>query len=310
MSGDVLRGWCERLDLESGGTDDELRCRVERSLAVRHMDAHLLECTRCGFSAPDVDEVDSCPGCGADLAVEGDREEEDEEDDMQARPISIATAKATKQNEEAGFRDARVRQAEAKAKKMLAQIEGEIDELLGDAGCIEWDVGGKLLDIYQKDLWQESGEFGSFAEYVRSRFDFTKQTARAFMRISQHFSRKEASKIPLGHLRLLVSIPDDDARKEMVDRVKKEDMTFRVLADHVKAKRAELGLQTERAGMEDTVLLNVRLKPGIIAEGEWKKFGRGKNAKRSAKFDIGDHTLVIQDLGGEGFVVKLQKPKG
>ncbi len=309
LNGDVLRDWCDRLDLESRGTDDELRFRVERSLAVRHMDAHLLACTRCGFSAPDVDEVDSCPGCGADLAVEGNHSKDDKEDDVQGNLVSIATAKAIKQKDDAELSAARTRAAEAKAKKMLGQIEGEIVELLGNAGCIEWDIGGKLLDIYQKDMWQQSGEFSSFADYVRGRFDFSKQTARAFMLISKHFSRKEASKIPLGHLRLLVSVPDEDARKKLVDRVKKEDMTFRELADHVKATRAELGLQTERAGMEGTVLLNVRLKPGVIAEGGWK-MGRGKNAKRSGSFSVGDHILVIEDLGDEGFVVKLQQPKG
>ena len=61
--------------------------------------------------------------------------------------------------------------------------------------------------------------------------------------------------------------------------------------------------------MEGTVLLNVRLKPGVVAEGQWTK-PRGKKGKRSAKFDLGDHALIVEDLGDEGFQVKLQKPAG
>ncbi len=276
-----------------------------------------MECSGCKFTIPDVEEVDSCPGCGANFAPD-DEEPETEEEPVQAatnKVTSIATAKGAKQADEQEKRAAEVRVAGVEALKTLETIEAKIETLLGDAGCIEWDIGKYLTEIWNKDLWQvaagpEDAGYKSFSDYVTRRFEFTKQTARAFMRIAEHFSREEASEIPLGHLRLLVSIPDKDARQELVDLLKEEeDMTFRQLADHVKAKRQELGLQTERAGMEDTVLLNVRLKPGKVAEGKWKTT-KGKNAKRTARFELGDHALTIEDLGAEGFQVKLHKPAG
>lgn len=303
LNAESLRRWCGRLGLPEWGSVDELRSRVERSLAVQHMDAYLLDCEDCGFSAPDVEEVDSCPGCGADFA---DPEEEQLQTANNVTPLS---AKTKKQQEDRELREFQGKAAEREAIQKLEAIEGKIDELRADAGCIEWDIGKHLREIYDRDLWQAGGKYKSFKDYVQQRFEFTQQTARAFMRISEHFTRDEAQGIPLGHLRLLANIPDDDARQEMVDLVKEkgDDMTFRDLAAQVKAKRAELGLNTERAGMEDTVLLNVRLKPGVVAEGEWKTAKR-KNAKRTATFELGDNKIDLEDHGDEGFVVKLRKP--
>lgn len=316
MGNAALKKWADKLGIAAKGREEELRATVERTLATKYLDADLMECTDCKFAVPDVPEVDSCPGCGAEFEFDEEPEEESVEatTEQPAKVTSIATAKAAKQKEEKEAREAEVRKAETEAVQQLENIEKKIDTLLGDAGCIEWDIGKHLNEIWRNDLWQaaagpDDAGYKSFTDYVTKRFDFTKQTARAFMRIADHFSREEASAIPLGHLRLLVSIPDDEARQELVKKVREEDpMTFRELASHVKAKRQELGLETSRAGMEGTVLLNARLKPGVVFEGKWKK-GRGKNAKRTAKFEIGEHSLTVEDLGDEGFVVKLAKPR-
>lgn len=308
----VMKKWCLKLRIPDWGKVDEVKSRLERSLAVMHMDAYLMECDACGFQAPDVPGLDSCPGCGADFAADEDQPEEG--GDMQqaaattTNNVTPLSAKQAKQKEDKERRDAAGKMAEADARKKLTAIEKKIDGFRADAGRIEWNIGKHLKEIYDRDLWQASDDYKSFEEYVKSRFDFTRQTARAFMLISEHFTREEASEIPLTHLRLLVSIPDEKARREMVDLAKEQDLTCRELAAQVKAKRAELGLDTQRAGMEDTVLVNVRLKPGVVAEAEWKKV-RGKAGKRNGRFQLGDNTFVVEDLGDEGFVVKLQKPK-
>lgn len=307
LSLDVMRNWCEKLGIPDWGKLDEVRARLERSLAVAHMDAYLMDCDACGFSAPDVPGLDSCPGCGADFAATEDTEGVDMQQ-AATNNVTPLSAKQEKQQEDKDRANGAGKIAVASAQKKLSAIEKKIDGLRSDAGRIEWSIGGHLKEIYDRDLWQAGGEYKSFEEYVKGRFDFTRQTARAFMLISEHFSKEEAAEIPLTHLRLLVSIPDEEARRQMVDLAKEQDLTCRELAAQVKAKRAELGLDTQRAGMEDTVLVNVRLKPGVVAEAEWKKV-RGKAGKRNGRFMLGDNAFVIEDLGAEGFLVKLQKPK-
>lgn len=333
ISEEILRTSAEKFGVVSWGSPEELRYRLERTLAVQHMGAAIREC-ECGFSAPIHESVDSCPGCGVTYEVPTTRDKEDTSMQTVQAAAPKAAAKKTrtikksgskvasissrvkaKQDEEQAQASAAERKAELDAKKKLAALEKKVDQLRSDAGRIEWDIGQHLTEIHANNLWQATGEFKSFAEYVKARFEFTKQTATAFMKIAQGFKREDASKIDLGHLRLIVSIPEEnkDVREELTKRVLEapEKPTYRELAAEVKAKRAELGLVTERAGFEGTVLISGRFKPGVIAEGEWRPGPEGGKVQYRGQFEIGDSTLVIEDLGEEGgFLVKLKKPRG
>lgn len=192
--------------------------------------------------------------------------------------------------------------AQAKAKVERETLEKKIDKLRGDAARTGWDIGKYLAEIYDRDLWQEG--FKSFGQYVRERFEFTKQTAFAFIDISRKFTREQAAELPLTALRLLVKVPDDEERAKLVDKVKEEKPTTRELASEVKVKREEAGLKTERAGMADTVALSGRLKPGKVSEGEWKSV-RGT---RVAEFEVGGQRFVLEDLKRQGWALKLRKP--
>lgn len=226
-----------------------------------------------------------------------------------------ATAKAAKQEEDADDRLAVQKSAEketsAKAAKKLTDLEKKIRELKSSAGCLEWDIGKYLLEIRKGDLWQAANKgHESFNSYVLEEFEFTRQTATSYMKICECFSREEASTIPLGHLRLLVGVPNEADRNELAEKTRKEAPTFRELASMVKTKRAEAGLNTARAGHEDMHHVSVRLKIGVVAEGIWKE-GRAKSGappKRLGSFQLGDNTFLIEDLGKDGFVVKLAPP--
>ena len=296
------------LKVANPGTADEIQARLERALAVLYMDSYVLECNRCGFTCPDVDEIESCPGCGVAFPGSGPGAEEPKAEEMQAAEANVVKMdKRVRQAEDKEQREANVRVAEAKSAKKLEELEGKIDELTSSVGRIEFDVGKYLSEIYKIDVWQV-GDYKSFNDYVVKRFDFTKQTARALMRISEIFTREEASEIPVSQLKLLVTIPDEleDERRALIEKVKKDQPTFRELAEDVKAKRAEAGLDTQRSGMEDGVHLACRLKYGVVCEGEWKAT-RGKTPKRVGRFEVGDVAFVVEDLGDEGFVIKLPK---
>lgn len=196
-------------------------------------------------------------------------------------------------------------------RKTLAQYDKQIEDLQKNSAKVAWEIGQLLSEVNERGLWQEGG-YKSFAEYVSHRHKFTKQTARSFIAISKTFSKEEAGELNRGALRLLVTIEDDDVRAGLAKWVREEKPSHRELADAVKAKRAEAGLNTSRAGFEGTILVNTRLKPGVIAEGGWRnrKATKTKPAARVGKFELGDNEFVVEDLGDEGFTVHLIDPEG
>ena len=200
------------------------------------------------------------------------------------------------------------KKAEVEAKKSLKTLETKIDKLRDQAIRVEWDIGSHLNDIYKKDLWQVAGA-KDFNAYVQERFGFTRQTAKSFMRIAEMFARDEVSDIPITSLRLIVTVPDPADREELVQQVREEKPTKKELAEVVKAKRAEAGLKTERAGFEGTVMVSQRLKPGIIAKGDWQTV-RGKEV---AQFELGGQVFQLEDHSSDGeaettWVLKMKKP--
>lgn len=307
LSRDRLLSWATKLSLPNYGETTELRSRVERALAASYDAWEFFECENCGFSRPCVEELAECPGCGVRSAPSGGQKLEQQT--ATSRPKRSATLKAKDEKREDEKADARadVTAREQKAAKKLAELEGRIDELKASSGRLEWDIGKHLLEIHGTDLWQVSGGFKSFIDYVEKRFEFTRQTARSYMRIAETFQREEASELPLGTMHLLSKVPDEEERRELVERAKKEKPSFRDLAAEVKTKREEAGLNTARAGMEDTVHIAARIKIGdVVGEGSWSQT-KGKNPKRRAHFHVGGALLELEDLGEEGFVVRLKK---
>lgn len=305
------------LGVDDVGEPEAVRERVEAFYAVERSDALFEVCKTCGTSAPsDV----RCPGCGMERSkmAKKDEKKEPEAKVPTAKVLAIApsaTAKAAKQEEDADDRIAAKKSGEketaAKAVKKLSDLEKKIRELKSSAGCLEWDIGKYLLEIRKGDLWQAANKgHESFNSYVLEEFEFTRQTATSYMKICECFTREEASTIPLGHLRLLVGVPNESDRAELAEKTRKEGPTFRELASLVKAKRVEAGLKTDRAGHEDTHHVSVRLKTGVVAEGIWKeaRTKAGAPSKRLGSFQLGDNTFLIEDLGKDGFVVKLAPP--
>lgn len=201
--------------------------------------------------------------------------------------------------------------AETKVAKRLTDLSKKIEDLKVAQVRTEYEIGRCLNEIAADDLWRADGDFKSFHAFVQSRFGFTRQTAYAYMAIVEKFTREEASTIPIGALRLLVTIPDDGDRKKLVEMVQKEKPTFRELADTVKANRVEAGLKTDRKGLENTVLVSSRLKVGVVTEFKWKEArGKAGSKKRIASFNIGEATFILEDLGDDGCILRLAPVTG
>lgn len=195
-------------------------------------------------------------------------------------------------------------------KAQLDSLEKTIDRLIGEGGVVQWQIGKSLTTIFQDDLWQ-IGDYESFSHYVETRWDFTRQTAQAYMRIAATFTEKEAADFGLSELALLSKVKDDDERQKLVDRVRKEEPSFRELAEMVKEARQKNGDKTERAGLEGSIALSGRLKVGVIGEGGWKS----RNGKMYFEIEIGGARFRVEDIPEEpkkkidgGWVVKLLGP--
>lgn len=194
----------------------------------------------------------------------------------------------------------------AKSAKTLAALEAKIEKLRDEQQRVEWEIGSALKTIRQDDLWRATGT-KSFGEYVQLRFGFTTQTAKDFIAIAECFSREQAAKVKPTHLRLLTRVPSDEERAKLYSEVASSpDLTVRELADKVQVQRKEAGLRTERGGYEGTVLVNVRLAVGPVATGKWTEAkARSGKTKRVARFELGSSSFLLEDLGEDGFVVRL-----
>lgn len=198
------------------------------------------------------------------------------------------------------------------AKKALEKLEGEIENLVSEGGTVQWKIGKALLEIYEGEYWQ-LGNFESFRDYVVTRWDFTASTAKSYMRIASTFSEKDAGEFGLSELGLLSKVKDDDERVKLAERVRKENPSFRELAELVKDARQRNGDKTERVGLEGTIALSGRIKKGVIAEGGW----RVKGNKMYAEFEIGGARFHMEDIAEDkkkgiegGWVLKAMGESG
>lgn len=191
----------------------------------------------------------------------------------------------------------------AEAKRRLEVISEEIAKMRTDLAHSGWDIGDRLKEVYDRDLWKAG--FESFADYVEKKCGFSAQTGRDFMGIARNFKREDIGTLTITQLRLLIKAPEGPAREELVEQARTGQPTKRELADQVRAKREEANLNTERRGLKG-VVVNARLEPGLIAEGKWTKYEAGKGKGR---FKIGDQTFIIETNKQHGFKVTLVKPK-
>lgn len=249
----------------------------------KHPGADMLRCIRCGARSPDVPEFDACPNCGVSFQTE-----------------EIAMTKAAVIEHPSSKRTETEPRDLVPARAELERLEEEIDRVRSAQVVAEWDIGSRLSEIHRGDLWRAgAGGYKSFADYAQQRFDIGKDTARAYLAVAETFSREEASELSITQLWHLARVPDVKERAKLVKQVKEGKIeTTRDLAAAVKAKRAAAGLKTERAGLEGTVQVHARLKPGIVAEGEWRET-RG-----------GGSEVFVFDIGGARFQVKRSKGRG
>lgn len=271
----------------------------------------MMECVECGCSAPD--EASKCPGCGVSFDASKERymgrtkKAEEAPTKAAEKPKKASVVELAKAREE--VREDEVveeKAAENKAAKKLEQLEDKIKKLRTEQQRVEWEIGGALRVIKSEDLWRATGAKG-FGEYVQLRFGFSMQTATEYIAIGEMFSKEQATKIPLGHLRLLTRVPNDDLRSKLASQAEREPGTFVEMAEKVRRAREKLGAPTQRGGHEGTVLVNARLKVGPIAQGKWQvgPSKKGGRPVRLALFQIGDAELVIDDFGEDGFAVRL-----
>ena len=306
--------------------DLDQREDLQRDLAEKYPEEDVLECSKCGFLSPDTLEIPTCPGCGVAFDPESQpsaegaslmtaaktTEAKAEVVDLGTRrptravkkPESTGMRKAAKQEEDRQAASAREKQAEAKAKKRLEKLESSIEKARSSKVTSDWDIGKALSEIYRGDLWQVAGN-RSFVEYAQERFDIGKDTAWAYLRISETFTRKESEGFNTTQLWLLARVQDDDDRKALIEKVRSGDLsTKRELAEAVKVKRAEAGLETQRKGYEGTVALSGRIKEGeVVTSGKFKK----KKGILVFAFELGGTTFEVRATGDNEVEVRHVK---
>lgn len=238
-----------------------------------------VECQECGQSFYDDGLLRRCPGCGVDFLVG-------------RGPRAVGPKERTVDSNVVGFPVDNKPTAEGvAARKTLDRLEKELEKLVADGGTVQWQIGQRLQTIWSGDLWQ-LGDFKSFRDYVVTRWEFTVQTAMAYMRIAGTFTEKEAATFGLSEMTLLSKVKDDEERAKLADRIRKEEPSFRELAAMVKESRQKAGERTVRPGTEDSIPLSGRVKVGVYAEGGWKQ----KGEKMFFEFEIGGARIRLEDI--------------
>jgi len=321
-----------KVPAEGGWTPTELATSLAAKLAGLYPNDEVLECTVCGFPSPGTKDLTHCPGCAAKFEFD---------DEELAEQAAAKSAKAEKKAKGAaaklavvGTDGGPVIDVGAGADKgkvepttnpgevaaRLAALTTEVRSLRDNLAKNGWEIGRRLLEIHDKNLW--AGKFDSFADYVEKQCGFSRTAGVDFIRVARAYpDEKSIAGLTISHLKLLAKIPDPEIRAKLTEEAKVEKPSKAALANKVHEQRkADFAAKKangekvsererpERRGHENKVVVKATLDMGtVVFEGKWTNWDRGAGQGR---FRIGDAKFVVEVLPrGEGFKIHCPKQK-
>lgn len=258
---------------------EALAAELADRLRTEYPGCEILACQECKFPAPDHPDLKTCPGCAVTFLLEEDRDphpKKSKSPKMKLAPVEPEVLVPMGLTEASGM-----------VSLELDRITKRIQELRVDFSVNAWEIGTALREIHDRDLWK--ARYGSFHEYVEQQCGFGYGTARDFIQIAKAFTVEEVRSLPVASVRMVAKAPEGD-RKALLEKVREERPTTRELAEQVKTKRAEAGLETERRGLAGTVVVNARLKPGVVTTCIGTKTPTGRMV---FTFSIGEQTFHL-----------------
>ena len=215
---------------------------------------------------------------------------------MKAEKTEKAETKAMQAREtEAGKAES------ANARELLATLEAKVDSLRKEGARVEWALGQALNEIRSKDLWRAAGTkdepFGSFADYVTSRFGFTRQTAENYINIATTFTQEDSAKLGPHALSLIAKVTNDGDRKKLLKETIDKGLTRSAITERIAKIREDNGeAPKSRGGYENKIRVHAWVEAGEVAAGEWREL-RGN---RTAVFELGGAKFELIDFGKKG----------
>lgn len=216
-------------------TDEQLADSLRKKF-VKVKDDDLADCTDCGESSPATDEYEACPFCGTDGVVdpeEADRQthtaeqaaKSDEEGGEEA-PAEEEEAEGEEEetDEEKPKRKAKAKKGKALAKPKgpptvkdeakLAKMKGALDDTIKEIRTLQkdmlgngYELGRKLIKVFEGELWKARGKFRSFKEWCHAEAGFTPQMARNYMAASKEYERDDYLKLGVSKLAIIARLP-------------------------------------------------------------------------------------------------------
>lgn len=203
----------------------------------------------------------------------------------------------------------------------------EVQALKGGASEVYWDLGHKIKEIHDKQLWKarrdEAGNgYKSFKQFSIEELGFSDTQSLKMMDCSTNFSREEVGKFGTSKLGLVLEAPlearqallkkieDGAGKREIAGDVKtaKDDAKAKGEATGDKGRDRKGGAKNEKAGNADktkkitvATLIGQSLKVRV-----WARVDKGEKARRATKIE--DAPFFSYDMGNETKLVVQLSP--
>lgn len=297
----TLIDYGRRFGLREDLDREALEAAVGARLRAVYPGEPILRCGACNFCCPDTVLIAACPKCGHNFYGRSEETRAVQATETRTPPKVVSMDDKRKDKDPVAELD---------------RLESEITEALVGGEKLrlqaQLKVSRDLHQISSRDLWRGRGEYKSFVQYAKERFEIRKDSARFYVAIGESFPTDEsAAGLSFTHLWNLARVPNAKEREKLAKQVRDGKLEkTRDLAAAVKAKRVEAGLVTLRTGhaTEGFVKITAKLKPGVIAEGEWQTARGG--GSQLFDFQIGDYAFrVRRPKDGKTYEVRLLEPK-
>lgn len=187
---------------------------------------HVADCNFCGAES-DV-RLDSCPFCGVG----------DDENDSRLKEEGMTSRKKAAVKKTADWPVVKI--TKEGEKNLDAAVEAVNVAKAAVVGGY-WELGNKLFAIYEKRLYTQRADtdglpkYKNWNQFVQAELNMSAAHSYKIMDIAVSFQKKDIDSLGVAKLGVILQLRDGE-RKKMVDKAKKDGMTFSEVAKEVRAK--------------------------------------------------------------------------
>lgn len=300
----------------------------------------LTVCDVCGVASSL--DLDKCPGCGTGDDEEGDAIDDSEEDDSGegvAEVVSEEDSDSEEDSEDSAESGDAPKKRGRKPKTALVEVlpEGvtiealdtavsEIKGLTGEAIASYHDLGCKIAEIHEKNLWKARRDasdpnkpaYKNFEKFCAAELGFSHAHAYNLMDVSRKFTREQVKALGVSKLALVLKAPEEKQQEILAQAeggASKRELEAKVQETRTEAKAEGRDLtaeKTEKTGRQNNGPGKGREKSNVTVQSLlgkkqitlFRKPGKGESATVPAR-SLDDLPVGALDLEN-GLVLAVQ----